>query len=585
MSSGWMYGRYAPMPRLEGLPPLKHGHVRVKSDGLSNLLPRFKYNAFIRHHYDNSSITNFPTKSPIKEEYFDNLTKDKAFRQVLDDINKVLSSASINDSLRKIEEYEEDNPYVRKSPAAIFGTKRIGWVILPDWLNEAVLEIVKEHDKEMIKHDANRIYQSLRSTTGYDPKFDVDFKDPIMGPCKSARNAFKRFVLENEVKPHVLEYGTREAMAYIAGYLPISYGPIFNVLTELKSRIPDFSPQSVMDFGTGPGTAIWVSHNIWDKHVPNFLGIDISESMLRTAEKLLSFQPKEDRIKNIEFKRYLSYEPHQLKHDLVISAFTLNELPNDNIRETVLESLWNRTNDLLVLIENGTPAGFKIIAEARKRILNINKQNNEVESTIDNLEDEIKSITKHGAHVVAPCPHDGICPLVKSRNWCHFSQRINRPLYLMQTKNVKNHNFEDSKYCYVILRKGQRPKLLTEFTSTNADKPSDNKRDLTVEAYHWSRLVMPPMKRSAHVVLDYCSKTGYIERGIIPKSQGKVPYRDARKSIWGDLFPHEPKKPAVRRHAPQYIEQVDVKSKEKDKVRIPSGQRSSKKINNKKREA
>lgn len=46
----------------------------------------------------------------------------------------------------------------------------------------------------------------------------------------------------------------------------------------------------------------------------------------------------------------------------------------------------------------------------------------------------------------------------------------------MQTKNVKNHNFEDSKYCYVILRKGQRPKLLTEFTSTNADKPSDNKR-------------------------------------------------------------------------------------------------------------
>lgn len=54
------------------------------------------------------------------------------------------------------------------------------------------------------------------------------------------------------------------------------------------------------------------------------------------------------------------------------------------------------------MIENGTPAGFKIIAEARKRILNINKQNNEVESTIDNLEDETKSITKHGAHVVAP---------------------------------------------------------------------------------------------------------------------------------------------------------------------------------------
>jgi len=124
------------------------------------------------------------------------------------------------------------------------------------------------------------------------------------------------------------------------------------------------------------------------------------------------------------------------------------------------------------------------------------------------LEDET---TKHEAHVVAPCPHDGTCPLLESRNWCHFSQRINRPSYLMQTKHVKNNNFEDSKYCYVILRKGQRPKLSTEIAPTNIDKPSfDNKRDLTVEAYHWSRLVMPPMKRSSHVVLDYCSKTGKI---------------------------------------------------------------------------
>jgi hypothetical protein len=48
------------------------------------------------------------------------------------------------------------------------------------------------------------------------------------------------------------------------------------------------------------------------------------------------------------------------------------------------------------------------------------------------------------------------------------------------------------------------------------------------------------------------------------------------------LYPHEPKKPAVRRHVPKYDEQIDVKSKDKDKVRIPSGQRSNKKINKKK---
>ena len=31
-----------------------------------------------------------------------------------------------------------------------------------------------------------------------------------------------------------------------------------------------------------------------------------------------------------------------------------------------------------------------------------------------------------GAHVVAPCPHDGGCPMDGTRNWCHFMQRFQR---------------------------------------------------------------------------------------------------------------------------------------------------------------
>lgn len=35
----------------------------------------------------------------------------------------------------------------------------------------------------------------------------------------------------------------------------------------------------------------------------------------------------------------------------------------------------------------------------------------------------------------------------------------------------------------------------------------------------------------------------------IPKSQGKQPFYDARKSSWGDIFPHPPKnKPQERQH-------------------------------------
>jgi ribosomal protein RSM22 (predicted rRNA methylase) len=39
-------------------------------------------------------------------------------------------------------------------------------------------------------------------------------------------------------------------------------------------------------------------------------------------------------------------------------------------------------------------------------------------------------------------------------------------------------------------------------------------------------------------------------RMTIPKSQGKQPYYDARKSAWGDIFPHPPKNAPQERHQP-----------------------------------
>lgn len=66
-------------------------------------------------------------------------------------------------------------------------------------------------------------------------------------------------------------------------------------------------------------------------------------------------------------------------------------------------------------------------------------------------------------------------------------------------------------------------------------------------SHAWSRIVVPPLKKDGHVVIDTCGTSGFLERIIIPKSQGKIPYRDARKAMWGDLFPHLPKNKAVRK--------------------------------------
>ena len=45
-------------------------------------------------------------------------------------------------------------------------------------------------------------------------------------------------------------------------------------------------------------------------------------------------------------------------------------------------------------------------------------------------------------------------------------------------------------------------------------------------------------------------------RMTIPRSQGKQPYYDARKSSWGDIFPHSSKNPPQERKSKKDSESV-----------------------------
>jgi len=75
---------------------------------------------------------------------------------------------------------------------------------------------------------------------------------------------------------------------------------------------------------------------------------------------------------------------------------------------------------------------------------------------------------------------------------------------------------ERNSYSYFVLKRGPRP-------TTEAQAP---------------RLVVSPLKRGGHVIFDACCPSGNIERFTVAKSHGKQEYYDARKSHWGDLFPH-----------------------------------------------
>ncbi|KAJ1594310.1 hypothetical protein NDA11_006694 [Ustilago hordei] len=68
---------------------------------------------------------------------------------------------------------------------------------------------------------------------------------------------------------------------------------------------------------------------------------------------------------------------------------------------------------------------------------------------------------------------------------------------------------------------------------------------MRLESYSWPRLIKAPLKKGGHVTLDACCASGNIERFTISKASGKQAYQDARKSKWGDLFPHPPRSRSV----------------------------------------
>ncbi|ORY93986.1 mitochondrial small ribosomal subunit Rsm22-domain-containing protein [Syncephalastrum racemosum] len=431
---------------------------------------------------------------------------DPSGQTKLPSVEAILAKQQLNET--------SEEPIERGSPEARHGRKYIGSISLPQPLikgTEALIEACE--DKKLIRTDALRIYESFRSTAKAEAEpvesnTKGDKKKKNNKPAKKDNNTDK-------TEPHALSYGPRESLAYVAGAMPSTYAAVTNVLNELNKRLSNFSPKTMLDFGTGPGTAIWAARSAFSG-IESFAGVDLSEDMLNVAEHL----EKALDSPRVEWTRYLAVDPNSPKTDLVVSAFTLGELPSVALQTSVVKQVWDQTGDILVLIDRGTPVGFANIARARQTILDMEAGG--------------------GAHVVAPCSHDALCPLLYSEKanpnkfWCHFSQRVQRPPYLMKTKHAKS-NLEDAKYAYVVLRRGARP--TTAIATASMEQQS----------YDWPRLVQPPIKNQGHTIMDVCAKEGEIQRMTIPKSQGKVPYRDARKAMWGDLFPHPSKNKVITR--------------------------------------
>ncbi|KAJ2554724.1 37S ribosomal protein S22 [Coemansia sp. RSA 1933] len=492
---------------------------------------------------------------------------------------EIMPMDRLSSTTRRIDEdpfdMDDDDGYgafQRGTDEMRFGSKYMGMVELPPYIRNAIESYVDPMDKKSLRYDYLRLADSVRSLNSTTPRGKGKGKvaaeqreedllgarsrkleDHITGslaPYKTLkplpgehietivpgkRPAPESLVRPStHIKPHTLEMGRYETFAYVATFAPATYGPIFNVLSELADRLPGFAPESVLDFGAGPAPVLWAAQEIWPQF-RRYLGVDISEEMLQSAEALLTSVPPELRAKEIEFARYLAPVPSEgtgSMFDLVVSAFTLSDLPSDAVRKSTIETLWQRTRDTLVLIDRGSPDSARMINEARMHLI-------ELEKTSGGSGDP-------DIHTFAPFANDFADPTNGTSAWIHFSQRIQRPMCSMLTKKSKS-NIEDLRYSYIIMRRGQRPPPIDTLpSSSDSETQAKSKDQLSREAHHWARAILPPIKRKGHVIIDVVTPQGSIERWTFTRSHNKLAYRDARKASWGDLIPHAPKTIVVR---------------------------------------
>jgi ribosomal protein RSM22 (predicted rRNA methylase) len=267
--------------------------------------------------------------------------------------------------------------------------------------------------------------------------------------------------------------------AYLLTRLPATYAVAAAVFDAVRQASPEFAPRTLSDVGAGPGTASWAAVETWNG-IKRITMADSNPAFLHVARALTtgSTPLPEMEIVALDLR---DFAPPRA--DLVTASFVLAEI-EDSKRSGVVEQLWSATNETLVVIEPGTPAGFARIRSARALLTGL------------------------GAHVVAPCTHDKDCP-IDGTDWCHFSQRLPRSRDHLKVKGASV-PFEDERYSYVAVTR-------RKFERANV-----------------SRIIAPPEETKAGITLSLCDERG-LQRAFVSKRQREI-YALLRKAKWGDTI-------------------------------------------------
>ncbi len=178
-----------------------------------------------------------------------------------------------------------------------------------------------------------------------------------------------------------------DALAYALARMPATYAAVTASLNALCEINPDFAPKSLLDVGAGPGTASWAAAETFSS-LQDFVLLDANPALRALA---LELGAGSARLRAMNYQRGEAVAALAAAEaaDLVVASYVIAEM-DDAARRAAADLMWAKTRDTLLVVEPGTPAGYARIIALRDQLI------------------------ASGAHVAAPCPHDGKCPLERA---------------------------------------------------------------------------------------------------------------------------------------------------------------------------
>ena len=271
-----------------------------------------------------------------------------------------------------------------------------------------------------------------------------------------------------------------EAVAYALSRMPATYEAIYSSIKKITEN-NQFNINIVSDIGAGTGAATWAVYELLGKK--QFYCLEREHAMIQIGKNLMNHS---ESLKSVNWKQFdILKDNIEIKSDLCIISYMINELPKNDVKK-VIEKLWDATNEVILIIEPGTPRGFENIKYIRELL-----------------------IEKSG-YIIAPCSHENKCEL-EENDWCHFTCRIQRSKIHKKLKNGQS-SYEDEKFSYIAFSK-------------KSIKKCNN------------RILRHPIINKGYSEFKICTNNG-IKNVKISKKDGKI-YKMAKKQNCGDCLKFE----------------------------------------------